>query len=260
MFVSGEKEIWKIFYTLECVWVHIKIWLNWKYISVDHKWRSLDLEMILHSDFTFNQCPLSSLTHAKSKELGREIPKVKPVPTCLLSPICLLSLSLWPTKAGLDTACHRSCAFTQEPHPLFHSHSWHSRSRSVSLSLRSLPQAIPLHSGLLSLISLFSLTWTKPPPPYFCFWSLILLLLWWCFGGFCVGDGGFFVGVGGNTVAMAVFSLFLIWILCGWWWVVLVLGGGGWLGLTFSKNRFFYNKLQTQEIIFRHNFHNAVKQ
>ena len=197
MFVSGEKEIWKIFYTLECVWVHIKIWLNWKYISVDHKWRSLDLEMILHSDFTFNQCPLSSLTHAKPKELGREIPKVKPVPTCLLSPICLLSLSLRPTKAGSDTACHRSCAFTQEPHPFFHSHSWHSQSRSASHSLRSLPQAIPLHSGLLSLISLFSLTWTKPPPPLFLFlisdFVAVMVVFWWVLCGWW-------------------------WIFCGWWW------------------------------------------
>ena len=124
------------------------------------------MEMILHSDFTFNQCPLSSLTHAKAKELGREIPKVKPVPTCLLSPICLLSLSLWPTKAGSDTACHRSCAFTQEPHPFFHSHSWHSQSRSASHSLRSLPQAIPLHSGLLSLISLFLSDLNQPPLPF----------------------------------------------------------------------------------------------
>ena len=75
-----------------------------------------------------------------------------------------------------------------------------------------------------------------------------------------MGDGGFFVGGGGNIAMVAVFSLFLIWILCGWWWAVLVFGGGGWLGLTFSENRFFYIKVQTQEIIFRHNFHNAVKQ
>ena len=161
MFVSGKKEIWKIFYTLECVWVHMKIRLNWKYISVGHKLRPLDLEMILNSDFTFNQYPLSSLTHAKPKELGREIPKVKLVPTCLLSLICLLSLSLWPTKAGSDTACHWSCAFTQEPHPLFHSHSRHSRSGLVSPSLRSKLQATPLCSGLLSL-SLISLFLSNP--------------------------------------------------------------------------------------------------
>ena len=171
MFVSGKKEIWKIFYTLECVWVHMKIRLNWKYISVGHKLRPLDLEMILNSDFTFNQYPLSSLTHAKPKELGREIPKVKLVPTCLLSLICLLSLSLWPTKARSDTACHWSCAFTQEPHLLFHSHLRHSRFGSVSPSLRSIPQATPLHSGLLSLISLFlcNLNQTPPPPTYFFF-------------------------------------------------------------------------------------------
>ena len=201
MFVSGEKEIWEIFYTLECVWVHMKIRLNWKYISVDHKWRSLDLEMILHSDFTFNQCPLSSLTHAKPKELGREIPKVKPVPTCLLSPICLLSLSLWPTKAGSDTACHRSCAFTQVPHPLFHSHSWHSQSRSVSLSLRSLPQAIPLHSGLLSLISLFLSDLNQPPLPF-----IFVFDLWFCC--YCGGVG---------RVVLVGF----VWVMVDFLWVVV---------------------------------------
>ena len=114
-----KKEIWKIFYTLECVWVHMKMQSNWKYISVDCKLRPLDPEIFLHIDFTFNQFPLSSLTHTKPKELGRSYPRsslcpplVKPVPTCLLLPIFLLSLSLQPTKVGSDTACHRSSAFT----------------------------------------------------------------------------------------------------------------------------------------------------
>ena len=196
MFVSGEIEIWKIFYTLECVWVHMKIRLNWKYISVGHKLRPLDLEMILNSDFTFNQYPLSSLTHAKPKELGREIPKVKPVPTCLLSPIYILSLSRQPIKAGSNTACHRSCAFTQEPHPLFHSHSRHSRSGSVSPSLRSFPQATPLHSGLLSLISLFLYPLNQTPPLIFVF------DLW-----FCCCCGGVLVG--------------FVWVMVDFLWVVV---------------------------------------
>ena len=83
---------------------------------------------------------------------------------------------------------------------------------------------------------------------------------WWCVGGFCVGDGRFFVGGDGNREVVTAFSLFPIWILCGWWWVILFLSGGGWLVLTFFENIFFYIQEQTQEIIFRCNFHNIVKQ
>ena len=53
--------------------------------------------------------------------------------------------------------------------------------------------------------------------------------------GFCVGGGGL---------------LFLS----------LVVVVGGWLGLTFSENRFYYIQDQTQEIIFQCNFfHNTIK-
>ena len=65
-------EIRKIFYTLECVWVHMKIWSNWKSISVYRKLNPLDSEFGLHSNFTLNQFPLSSLTHTKPKERERE--------------------------------------------------------------------------------------------------------------------------------------------------------------------------------------------
>ena len=105
-----------------------------------------------------------------------------------------LSLSLQPTKARSNTACHRSSAFTQESHPLFHSLSRHSRSGLVlpSLSssllsgkvkpswlLRNKPQVTPLHGGLLLFISLFlSNSNQTPQAPHlflcliFCFFDL----------------------------------------------------------------------------------------
>ena len=55
----------------------------------------------------------------------------------------------------------------------------------------------------------------------------LLMVFVLCGGRFCVNRGGFFVSGDGNRAMVAVFSLFRIWILCGWWWVVLVLGGGG---------------------------------
>ena len=78
VFVSGEMEIRKIFYTLECVWVRIKIQSNWKSISVDCKLNPLDLEIGLHSDFTFNQFPLSSLTHQAEGTRERERERERP--------------------------------------------------------------------------------------------------------------------------------------------------------------------------------------
>ena len=42
-----------------------------------------------------------------------------------------------------------------------------------------------------------------------------------------MGDGGFCVGGDGNGAEVAIFSLFLIKILCGRWWVVIFHRGGG---------------------------------
>ena len=89
---------------------------------------------------------LSSQTHTKPNELRRELPKVKPVSIAdqahaHLPPLVDLPslFSLLPTKVESDITCHWSSAFTQEPHPLFHSHSQHSRSESISPSLHSKP-------------------------------------------------------------------------------------------------------------------------
>ena len=56
--------------------------------------------------------------------------------------------------------------------------------------------------------------------------NLLMVFVLFC-GRFCVNSGGLFVSGDGNRAMVAVFSLFPIWILCGWWWVVHVLGGGG---------------------------------
>ena len=79
-----------------------------------------------------------------------------------------------------------------------------------------------------------------------------MVVFWWFLcgvggGGFCVDGGEFSVGGDGNRVVVAVFSLFLIWILCGCWWVVLVHGGGGRLGFTFFENRFFTSKTKCEK-------------
>ena len=67
---------WKLgkYFTPLIVWVHMKIQSNWKSISVDHKLNPLEPEIGLHSNFTFNQFPLFSLTHTKPKEWERERP------------------------------------------------------------------------------------------------------------------------------------------------------------------------------------------
>ena len=93
---------WKLgkYFTPLSVWVHMKIRSNWKSNLVDRKLNPLDPEIGLRSNFTFNQFPLSSLTHTKPKEWERERdlacatanpPPPLPLPTrhCLLSPICL---------------------------------------------------------------------------------------------------------------------------------------------------------------------------
>ena len=48
-----------------------------------------------------------------------------------------------------------------------------------------------------------------------------MVVFWWFLcgvggGGFCVDGGGFSVGGDGNRVVVAIFSLFPIWILCGY--------------------------------------------
>ena len=57
------KEIRKTFYTLEGVWVRMKIRSNWKWISVDHKIESKMHANQLHLYFTFKWFP----THKHSK-------------------------------------------------------------------------------------------------------------------------------------------------------------------------------------------------
>ena len=177
---------------------------------------------------------LSSQPHTKPKERGRKLPKVKPVSTASqacahLPPFANLpSLSsLRPTKAGLDTTCHWSRAFTQEPHPFFHPHSWHSQFESISPSFCNKPQAIPLPSCLLSLISLFL---SNPNQTPYLFLRLIFVLfdLWFCC---CYG------GVGGGVLVGFVWVVVdIVWVVMGfvwmvdflwwWWWWQWSSGGG----------------------------------
>ena len=86
LFVSVVKKIGKIFYTLEGVWVCMKIRSNWKWISVDCKIESLTTENQLQFYFTFKPFPpqkISLLTHSHHSrqvqaEGRRELSPVKP--------------------------------------------------------------------------------------------------------------------------------------------------------------------------------------
>ena len=161
----------------------MKIWSNWKYILVDHKFRPGNC-------FThwFYLQPISILlidSHqtkgTKERATQGQAMSTASQAHAHLPPFVDLPFlfSLLPTKVGSDTAFHWSSAFTQEPHPLFHSHSWHSWSRLVSPSLHSKPKETPLHSGLLSLISLFLSNPNQPPSPshtYFCVWFSFCLI------------------------------------------------------------------------------------
>ena len=66
---------------------------------------------------------------------------------------------------------------------------------------------------------------------------------WWCFGGFCVDGGGFFVVVVAEQWwRFFPSSQFGFCVDGDWLCLSLIMVAGAWLGLTFSKNRFFTSK------------------
>ena len=88
---------------------------------------------------------------------------VKPVPTCLFSPICLLSLPFDQPRS--DWTLHVTDLVPSLKNHTLSSTLTHD---SISPSLCSKPQATPLPSGLLSPISLFLFNPNQTPHLFLC--------------------------------------------------------------------------------------------
>ena len=256
-------EIRKIFYTLECVWVHMKIWSNWKSISVDRKLNPLDSEFGLHSNFTFNQFPLSSLTHTKPKERERESlchcqstftvasvdPSLPPFidPPLLLPPLADLPFPPLFSLPSLPLLVFSLSLSSRTTH-------WGRILNCMSSIYNSPPTHVvvahPRYRHLNNLVDLFGFIFLA----FFFFanniwswgwwinsWDGFFQVMWWVCCGFQQWLGWVFSRcmMGLLWVSMVdqwwVCWLWLFqvnWLCGGWWWLIMagfIVAGGGWV-------------------------------